>query len=158
MLLSVVLSYLRRRAATGHQQEEETRRRHAYILRVETSSWQRSHVEGQLSVTCRRHGPGRERQQSSAPGRWRSPWWCNCSKDFLVNFNMWDRESPWSLPRPRVSVCAESLTAQGSRTILLCQSAAWAGSVSQCTLRVPHAHTHTNTQQCPSVCPLSWSV
>lgn len=38
MLLSVVLSYLRRRAATGHQQEEETRRRHAYILRVETSS------------------------------------------------------------------------------------------------------------------------
>lgn len=69
-------------AATGHQQEEETRRRHAYIL---PDSWQRSHWEGQLSITWRRRSPGRERQQSSATGRQRSPWWCDC-QDFLVNF------------------------------------------------------------------------
>lgn len=116
MLLSV-LSNLRRRAryrtSTGRETEASSC--------PHPACWHKrlSHREGQLSVTWRGRGHGRVRQQSSATERW-SPCWCDCSQDFLVNFNKWDGESPWSLP-PTKSRCAcvESLTARGSRTTLL---------------------------------------
>lgn len=57
---------------------------------------------------------------------------------------MWDRESPWSLPQPRVGVCVDSLTAQGSGTVVLTRSVTRVG-VPVHPESPTHAHTHTNT-------------
>lgn len=76
MLLSVVLSDLRRQ--TGPLQDINRKRKRGIVVVIvvvpasceSRQAPDEGHaVRGQLSVTWRRRGPGRERQQSSVAGR-----------------------------------------------------------------------------------------
>lgn len=153
MLLSVVLSYLRRQS--GQLQDINRKRKRGDAMPVSCESRPAPDKGHTGRDSCLSPGEGVAqgggRQQSSAAGGQRSPpppQWCDCSQDFLVNFNVWDRDSPWSPPQPRVGVCVNSLTAGGSRTTLLCRPCGAARvAVPVCLESLTHTQTHTHPKQ-----------
>lgn len=139
LLLLVVLSYLSRQ--TGPLQEVNRKRKLGVVVPLSCESRQATDKGHTGRDSCPSPGEGVAQGGRVQPREDKGPpRWCDCVQDFLVNFNVCDRGSPWSLPQPRVAVCVDSLMEEAGQYC----SADQQSSYGQCP-SVLHTHTPTHT-------------
>lgn len=156
LLLLVVLSYLSRQ--TGPLQDITRKRKRGVVVPLSCESRQATDKGHTGRDSCPSPGEGVAQGGRVQPREDKGPpRWCDCVQDFLVNFNVCDRGSPWSLPQPSSCVCGQS--DGGSRTV----TAVLTSRAAMVSVPVSYTHTPTHTQDndCPALpfaCPLFCSV